>query len=237
MDSYFIDRTHKRLIRVDEFQHHGIMGQRWGVITRNVGVNYIPIGRRDSMLKNATTYNLDSWGKSPDKNVLYITGYSGSGKSSLAVAMQNESTSVINLDSYFEKAWGQSNNAVFNKFLDKTFPDYRKLSWPKDKISLTDWGKVCEQFEEQIEKFGRSEFTQGRHVICEGMQLLDDTIRPDKNFFRDKPFIIMNTNPVTSAYRSAKRDEIPFSLKQVGKDVKYYNIARKEINNLRKIFN
>ena len=51
MDSYFIDRTHKRLVRVDEFRHHGITGQRWGVITRNVGVNYIPIGRRDSMLK------------------------------------------------------------------------------------------------------------------------------------------------------------------------------------------
>ena len=46
MDDYFIDRTHKRLIRVDEFKHHGIEGQRWGVITRNVGVNYIPIGRR-----------------------------------------------------------------------------------------------------------------------------------------------------------------------------------------------
>lgn len=27
-----------------EFQHHGIMGQRWGVITRNVGVNYVPVG-------------------------------------------------------------------------------------------------------------------------------------------------------------------------------------------------
>lgn len=28
-----------------EFMHHGIKGQQWGVITRNVGVNYIPIGR------------------------------------------------------------------------------------------------------------------------------------------------------------------------------------------------
>ena len=29
-----------------EFQHHGVLGQRWGVITRNVGVNYVPIGQR-----------------------------------------------------------------------------------------------------------------------------------------------------------------------------------------------
>ena len=30
----------------EEFQHHGVLGQRWGVITRNVGVNYIPVGQR-----------------------------------------------------------------------------------------------------------------------------------------------------------------------------------------------
>ena len=27
-----------------EFEHHGVEGQKWGVITRNVGVNYVPIG-------------------------------------------------------------------------------------------------------------------------------------------------------------------------------------------------
>lgn len=29
-----------------EFMHHGILGQKWGVITKNVGVNYVPIGRK-----------------------------------------------------------------------------------------------------------------------------------------------------------------------------------------------
>ena len=44
--SYYIDRVHKQIIYTDqEFQHHGVEGQRWGVITRNVGVNYVPIGR------------------------------------------------------------------------------------------------------------------------------------------------------------------------------------------------
>lgn len=41
-----------RIIVNGEFQHHGIMGQRWGVITRNVGVNYIPIGGRNSSAKD-----------------------------------------------------------------------------------------------------------------------------------------------------------------------------------------
>lgn len=44
---YAIDRRHKRILYLEDgFKHHGITGQKWGVITRNVGVNYIPIGRR-----------------------------------------------------------------------------------------------------------------------------------------------------------------------------------------------
>ena len=233
---YAIDRKHKRILYSQEFNHHGIEGQKWGVITRNVGVNYIPVGQRDTLLKNARTYNLDSWGKSPDKNVLYITGYSGSGKSSLAVAMQGQKDDVIHLDSYFDNPDGPHDKR-FNSYLEKNCPEYVKLSWPTDKISLNDWGKITIKFEKHIENFGRSEFSKGRRVICEGVQLLDDTVRPDKAFFKDKPMIIMKTNPVVSAYRSNVRDEIPFSLSQVGKDMKYYNIARKEINSLRKQFN
>lgn len=44
---YAIDRRHKKILYFDDgFEHHGIKGQKWGVITRNVGVNYIPIGKR-----------------------------------------------------------------------------------------------------------------------------------------------------------------------------------------------
>ena len=236
MDSYFIDRTHKRLIRVDEFQHHGIMGQRWGVITRNVGVNYIPIGRRNSMLKNATTYNLDSWGKSPSTNVLYVTGYSGSGKSSLAVAMQGQKDDVIHLDSYFDNPDGPRDKR-FDTHLKKTCPEYVELSLSKGQLSISEFDRIATKFENEIENFGKAEFANGRKVICEGVQLLDNTIRPDKNFFRDKPMIIMNTGAITSAYRSAKRDEIPLSPNLITRDIKNYSARRKDIQNIRKIFN
>lgn len=44
---YYVDRIHKKILYLDqEFQHHGVEGQKWGVITRNVGVNYIPVGNR-----------------------------------------------------------------------------------------------------------------------------------------------------------------------------------------------
>lgn len=40
-----------RIVTNGTFQHHGILGQKWGVITKNVGVNYIPIGDRRSSAK------------------------------------------------------------------------------------------------------------------------------------------------------------------------------------------
>jgi hypothetical protein len=70
------------------------------------------------------------------------------------------------------------------------------------------------------------------------VQLLDNTVRPDKTFFRDKPVIIMKTNAITSAYRSAKRDDLkitPASI--ITRDIPNYTSWNKDINNLRKIFN
>ena len=232
---YAIDRIHKKILYSQEFQHHGIEGQRWGVITRNVGVNYIPIGKRDSMLKNATAYNLDSWGKSASTNVLYITGYSGSGKSSLAVAMQGPKVDVIHLDSYFDNPDGPRNKR-FNAHLKKTCPEYTELSLSKGKLSMNELVKIIIKFEKEIENFGKAEFADSQKVICEGVQLLDNTIQPDKSFFRDKPMIIMNTGAITSAYRSAMRDEIPLSPKLIARDIKNYSASHKDIQNIRKIF-
>lgn len=65
---YAIDRTHKKIIQNGSFQHHGIQGQKWGVITRFVGVNYIPIGRR-SVEKQIATIN--SLSKTMDNDFEY----------------------------------------------------------------------------------------------------------------------------------------------------------------------
>lgn len=232
---YAVDRKHKEIISDDTgFQHHGIKGQRWGVITRNVGVNYIPIGQRNSMLKNARTHNLDSWGSSPDKNVLYVTGYSGSGKSSLAVAMASKKDSVIHLDSYFERNT-TPNNKRFNQYLEKNFPEYRMISVGfRKQISLNEFGRLLGRFENEIENFGKSEFNNGRRVICEGVQLLDETIQTDKSYFKDKPMIIMKTNALVSAYRSANRDDIKIDLNLIKQDIPHYWQSHKEINRIRK---
>ena len=223
--------------RLDYIAHYGILGMKWGIRRfQNEDGSLTPAGKKrygNSIISKANSKNLEKWGKSADTNVLYITGQSGSGKSTAALSLADKSTSVIHLDSYFDNPDGPHSKS-FDSFLQKNCPDYVKLSWPKDQISLTDWGKVASKFEKQIEAFGQSEYKNGNKVICEGVQLLDDTLRPDKSFFSSKPVIVTNTNPVVSAYRSAKRDDVRLRdvndlvntinwYRETGNDVKAFN--------------
>jgi len=228
----------------DFLAHHGILGQKWGIRRyQNPDGTLTEEGKKrygKSIYNNTKFNNLNTWGKSKDTNVLYVTGQSGGGKSTLAEYMSDRSTSAIHLDAYFDSPYGDvkgnpASNKRFNDYLDKNFPDYVKLSLPKDKISLTDWGKVCEGFEEHVEKFGASEYVSGRKVICEGVELLDDTMRPDKSFFKSKPTAIVNTSAITSSIRSRERDGVKLrSLDDIMREFKWYSQSRKDLNNFRK---
>ena len=151
--------------------------------------------------------NLDRWGKTPDTNILYITGYSGSGKSTLANKIADESSDdpiVVHLDTYFEIYDGESkkNSSEFNKYLAK----HNVIS--PNEISLSEWGKnkILDKFEDAAVAFGKEQFSKGKKVIFEGIQILDDTFIMDKSFFKGKPVIIVQTNMVTSTARASHRD-------------------------------
>lgn len=68
---YAIDRRHKKIIQNDEFQHHGVEGQKWGIITKFVGVNYIPTGERTSSSTNNQTKS-NSSDSSSDPATKYV---------------------------------------------------------------------------------------------------------------------------------------------------------------------
>ena len=151
--------------------------------------------------------NLDRWGKTPDTNILYITGYSGSGKSTLANKIAAESSDdpiVVHLDTYFEIYEGESkkNSSEFNKYLAK----HNVIS--PNEISLSEWGKnkILDKFEDAAVAFGKEQFSKGKKVIFEGIQILDDTFIMDKSFFKGKPVIIVQTNMITSTARASHRD-------------------------------
>ena len=110
---------------MNELYHHGIKGQRWGYrrfqnedgSLTNAGKNR-KYNKRN--MKNADTQNLDKWGTDKDHNILYISGKSGSGKSTAALAMSDSNTDVIHLDSYFEL----KNKSEANKNKNENFQQF-----------------------------------------------------------------------------------------------------------------
>lgn len=132
-----------------------------------------------------TSYkNTDSWGRNKDTNILFISGGSGTGKTSKALEYSSPATDVIHLDMYFDYDNKKYQSKEFNKYLKKHFPEYKSL-YSKDE----NFGKNLEKFEKVLEDYGAYQYGKGKKVVVEGVQLLDDTLYPDKSYFDDKPTI------------------------------------------------
>jgi len=187
-------------------------------------------------LKKAKTANLDKWGTDANHNILYVTGYSGSGKSTIAKSLANSKTNVIHLDTYFWKfdknVTSKFHDKEFNKFLEQQFPVYKEIA-NADNHSKEKWKKV-DMFMEQTEKFAAQQFKNGKKVIVEGVQLHDTTTYPDKNFFKGKPIVIVGSSAVVSVLRAAKRDErsLLMSPKMTKEFVEWYTDTHKNLSTL-----
>lgn len=72
--------------------------------------------------KRTTVLNGNKFGTDENNNVLYVTGLSGSGKSSFAVQMGEKGNSTIHMDMYFEPG----NEEEDLKWQDKEFNSYLK---------------------------------------------------------------------------------------------------------------
>lgn len=164
-------------------------------------------------LKHSRTSNLDKWGTGPNTNVLYITGYSGSGKSTTANSMARTNDTVIHLDGYSEMHAKSAQNKKFNKYLDINCPKWKRMINATEngdngtiKRYSKEYWKIVDNFQKAVEKFGRDEYKSGNKVIVEGVQIADDWFAADKSYYADKPVVVLSTNPVTSMKRAFDRD-------------------------------
>ena len=203
-------------MKSNELMHHGVKGQKWGVRRyQNKDGSLTDAGRNRKYNKknmsNAETQHLDKWGTDKDHNILYISGKSGSGKSTAALAMADDKTNIIHLDSYFElrnvNTANKNKNKNFNDFLKKNNFDSSALNDEKlFKNDIKKYFQKVDKFADLSEAFAREEYGYSRKVIMEGVQLLDETMYPNKRFFDDKPCVLLKTDDNTSRKRANERD-------------------------------
>ena len=131
--------------KTKELMHHGILGQKWGIRRfqpypkgykgdgEYTGKDSNGLTRDERLssknIRRAETANLNKFGKDRDHNTLYIAGYSGSGKSTMASGIAKKGDKVIRLDFYAEpirKDTAPLMDKEFNEFLDKKGIDYKK---------------------------------------------------------------------------------------------------------------
>ena len=241
-----------------ELMHHGIQGMHWGIrrfqpypsnykgdgkfVGKQTVTSLTPEQKMAMKnLKKARTANLDKFGRSPKTNVLYIAGYSGSGKSTTALGIARKNDHVIHLDAYSEPGAKTTDvgsratfitNRKFNKFLDKECPRWKEMAnarmIPKTGEMARyseEYYKTVDKFRESIEKFAEDEFKKGNRVIVEGVQIADEWLA-FKSYYEGKPVITLGTNPLKSMKQANERDGIATGYAGIIKRI--YNLDPKE---------
>lgn len=242
---------------MDEFAlyHHGIKGQKWGIRRfQNPDGSYTPAGLARlgrTNLKKARTVNLDKWGRDADHNVLYIAGYSGSGKTTTALSLAKSGDQIVHIDAYTDGLPGSDTenaslrNKDFESHLDKTVPNWKMMTNATEtgengtmKRFCKEYWDTVDSFRDALDSYGRDQFSKGHKVIAEGVQIADDWLTADKQYYSGKPMAILGTNPVTSLQRAFERDEkgnliTGFkNLDSVKEYVQWYSNTHKRLNDL-----
>lgn len=156
--------------------------------------------------KKDATYYFDKW-KPGSNNVLFITGFSGSGKSALAAGYAEKyNAHYINLD-FIEYGYDTSKMHLLDRALKK-FPEWKKLysgyTNGKNKFPI----KMYNDIIKYIVKLCHEDKTN--LYIVEGIQLLTSNDNGEDFVFssvvRDQPLIVKGTSALKSGIRAAYRD-------------------------------
>ena len=169
-------------------KHHGVKGMKWGVRKDN---------SRSSSKTVYKTGNLDKFGQG-HHNALFVTGLSGSGKSTFTIDLAKKTNSeVIHLDSYFEKG-GIGNNKNFNKFLKDNGVTKSTMFKKDGKLDYAVSDKILPLIKQYKKK-----------IVVEGVQVMDTTLSDKtRELLKSEPVISLQTSKTISVNRATNRDEV-----------------------------
>lgn len=151
-------------------------------------------------------YKLDEWGKSKDMNILWVTGFSGSGKTTIANKLKEKypQAQVIHLDDFY-CAWDKED-------LTKTIPTLYPKLYPrmKDVVqrlqddrnkSMVERIAALNMFIERIVALSKEDYGKMPYIV-EGIQVYG-SIRYD--LIKDQPLVIKGTSAIGALVRRFKR--------------------------------
>lgn len=156
--------------------------------------------------KNDIELNLDKWNKG-NNNILYVTGLSGSGKTTISDEYAKKYNAVVcELDKFQHNRYlyiRKKNNDLSEG--DKIMLDlFNSIYYGQVDFSDYDENKFKLEIKSYLQKLIAKCSSQNKLFIFEGVQIFNFV---DPSYFENKPLIIKGTSALSSLIRKYKRDK------------------------------
>lgn len=148
---------------------------------------------------NDLVHNLDNWKKQKGNNILFVTGLSGSGKTTIAKEIsESRSADIISLDDFRNNSSRSSIDIVVE--FKKKYPNTKKHFANKwnDNVLFEEWFPIFFDF---VINYCKNK--SKNLFVIEGIQIY--LMGYEQRYYKDKPVIVKRVTPQECVNRQEKR--------------------------------